>query len=50
MPAEAFVGKHVADFLGREGFERTAKAYYARCFAGEEVSYAEWFNISPGRR
>jgi PAS domain S-box-containing protein len=50
MPAESFVGKHVADFLGREGFERTAKAYYTRCFAGEEVSYAEWFNISFGRR
>ena len=50
MPAERFVGKHVADFLGWEGFERTAKAYYARCFAGEEVSYAEWFDISFGRR
>jgi PAS domain S-box-containing protein len=50
MPAETFVGKHVADFLGWEGFERTAKAYYARCFAGEEVSYAEWFDISFGRR
>jgi PAS domain S-box-containing protein len=50
MPAERFVGKHVADFLGREGFEQTAKAYYARCFSGEEVSYAEWFNISFGRR
>jgi PAS domain S-box-containing protein len=50
IPAEAFVGKHVADFLGGEGFEQTAKAYYARCFAGEEVSYAEWFTLSLGRR
>jgi PAS domain S-box-containing protein len=50
MPAETFVGKHVADFLGKEGFEQTAKAHYARCFAGEEVNYAEWFNISLGRR
>jgi PAS domain S-box-containing protein len=50
VPAETFVGKHVADFLGMEGFERTAKAYYARCFTGEEVSYAEWFNLSLGRR
>src|SRR5260221_606313 len=50
MPAETFVGKHVADFLGWEGFEQTAKAYYGRCFAGEEVSYAEWFNIALGRR
>jgi PAS domain S-box-containing protein len=50
MPAETFVGKHIADFLGREGFEQTAKAYYERCFAGEEVSYAEWFNLFIGRR
>jgi PAS domain S-box-containing protein len=50
MPAETFIGKHVADFLGTEGFEQTAKAYYDRCFAGEEVGYAEWFNLSIGRR
>jgi PAS domain S-box-containing protein len=50
MPAETFVGRHVAEFLGWEGFEKTAEAYYARCFAGEEVSYAEWFNIAFGRR
>ncbi len=50
MPPERFVGKHVADLLGKEGFERTAKAYYARCFAGEEVRYADWFDISLGRR
>jgi PAS domain S-box-containing protein len=50
MPAETFVGKHVADFLGREGFEQTAKAYYDRCFAGEEVGYAQWFNLAIGRR
>jgi PAS domain S-box-containing protein len=49
-PAETFVGQHVADFLGWEGFERTAKAFYARCFSGEEVSYAAWFNIALGRR
>jgi PAS domain S-box-containing protein len=41
--AKTLVGKHVADFVGMEAFERTAKAYYERCFAGEEVSYAEWF-------
>src|SRR5258708_35034838 len=50
MPAETFVGKHVADFLGTEGFEQTAKANYDRCFAGEEVSYAGWFNLAFGRR
>jgi C4-dicarboxylate-specific signal transduction histidine kinase len=50
MPPETFIGKHVAEFLGWEGFERTAKAYFDRCFAGEEVGYAEWFNQSLGRR
>jgi PAS domain S-box-containing protein len=50
MPMEKFVGKHVAEFLGTEGFEQTAKAYYDRCFAGEEVSYAKWFNLALGRR
>src|SRR5882672_6600750 len=50
MPAETFIGKHVAEFLGWEGFEQTAKAYFDRCFAGEEVGFAEWFNQSIGRR
>jgi PAS domain S-box-containing protein len=50
IPTEKFIGKHVADFLGADGFERTAKAYYDRCFAGEEVSYAAWFNLSLGQR
>jgi PAS domain S-box-containing protein len=50
MPPEAFIGKHVAEFLGWEGFEQTAKAYFDRCFAGEEVGYTEWFNQPLGRR
>jgi PAS domain S-box-containing protein len=50
LPMEAFVGRHVADFLGADGFERTAKPYYDRCLAGEEVSYAAWFNLSFGQR
>jgi PAS domain S-box-containing protein len=50
MLAATVVGKHVGDFLGWEGFEQTAKAQYARCFAGEEASYAEWLNTSFGRR
>jgi len=50
MSAETIVGMHVADLLGMEVFEQTAKAYLDRCFAGEEVSYAEWFTFSHGRR
>jgi PAS domain S-box-containing protein len=50
IPTEAFIGRHIADFIGADGFER-AKAYYDRCFAGEEVSYAAWFNLAlDGRR
>ncbi len=50
IPTENFIGKHVADFLGAEGFERTAKPYYDRCFAGEQVNYAAWFNLAIGQR
>jgi PAS domain S-box-containing protein len=50
VPAQTFVGKHVADFVGMEDFEQTAKAFYERCFAGEEVSYAGWFTLPIGRR
>ena len=49
ITAEAFIGKHIADFIGAEGFERS-KANYDRCFAGEEVNYAAWFNLAIGRR
>jgi PAS domain S-box-containing protein len=50
IPAEKFIGRHVADFLGADTFERTAKPNYDRCFAGEEVNYAGWFNLALGRR
>src|SRR5713226_9521279 len=50
MPAETIVGMHVADLLGMESFEQMAKAYLDRCFAGEEVSYADWLTTPLGRR
>jgi C4-dicarboxylate-specific signal transduction histidine kinase len=50
MPAEMFIGEHVVDFMGAEDFEQTATPYYDRCFAGEEVNYAAWFNLSFGHR
>jgi PAS domain S-box-containing protein len=50
IPAEEFIGRHVADFLGVDTFERTAKPNYDRCFAGEEVNYEGWFNLALGRR
>jgi C4-dicarboxylate-specific signal transduction histidine kinase len=33
-----------------ESFEKMAKAYLDRCFAGEEVSYADWLTTPLGRR
>jgi PAS domain S-box-containing protein len=50
IPTEKFIGRHVADFLGADTFEQTAKPNYDRCFAGEEVNYAGWFNLTIGRR
>jgi PAS domain S-box-containing protein len=50
MPAERIVGKQVADLLGTETFEQTIKPNLDRCFAGEEVSFADWFTRSFGRR
>ncbi len=50
MPAETLVGMHVADLMGMESFEQIAKTYLDRCFAGAEVSYADWLTTSVGRR
>jgi len=50
MPAETIVGMHVADLLGMEIFEQMAKAYLERCFAGEDISYADWLPTPLGRR
>jgi PAS domain S-box-containing protein len=48
MPAETIVGKHVADLMGVEIFEQV-KPHLDRCFAGEDVSHAEWYSRA-GRR
>src|SRR6266542_2586686 len=50
VPAEKIVGMHVADVVGREVFEQRAKSNLDRCFAGEEVSFAEWFATPHGRK
>jgi PAS domain S-box-containing protein len=42
VPAEEIIGKDV--------FENTIRPHLDRCFAGDEVSYAEWFTSSSGRR
>jgi PAS domain S-box-containing protein len=50
IPAEKVVGIHVGDIVGREPFDRVVKPNLDRCFAGEEVSFAEWFDNHGGRR
>jgi PAS domain S-box-containing protein len=49
MPAEKIVGMHVSDLMGRENFERRVESL-DRCFAGEGVSFADWFATPHGRK
>lgn len=49
MPADAIVGRHVRDLHGSEVFERVVKPNIDRCFAGEQVSFAEWLTYPAGR-
>ena len=50
VSAEQAVGMRVADILGVEIFEETIKPSLDRCFAGEDVSHAEWLVTAAGRR
>src|SRR5262249_52908700 len=50
MPAEKIVGMHVGDLVGMDVFEQKVKPLLDRCFAGEDVSDADWFSSAPGRR
>jgi PAS domain S-box-containing protein len=49
-PAAAVVGMHIEEVIGTELFERNAKPSLDRCFAGEEVSIADWYASPRGRR
>jgi PAS domain S-box-containing protein len=50
MAAESIVGMHVAELLGIEVFGQKIKPNLDRCFAGEDVSYGDWFTNTLGRR
>jgi PAS domain S-box-containing protein len=50
IPVEKVVGMHVGDVVGREMFDRVIKPNLDRCFAGEEVSFAEWVDAPAGRK
>ena len=47
---ENIVGMHVAEILGTAAFERVSRPHLDRCFAGEEVKFAGWFNSPVGRQ
>jgi len=49
IPAERIVGMHASDLLGLEMFEKI-KSNLERCFAGEDLSYTDWFTNPLGRR
>lgn len=49
-PAKDVIGMHVADILGSTVFEQTVKPKQDRCFAGEEVRYADWFTYPDTQR
>lgn len=44
---EDFIGKHLADIIGRESYEK-AKPYLDRVFQGEKVQYQEHFEYHNG--
>jgi C4-dicarboxylate-specific signal transduction histidine kinase len=50
VPVEKLVGMQVGDIVGKAMFDRVVKPNLDRCFAGEEVSFAEWLDYPGGRR
>jgi PAS domain S-box-containing protein len=49
IAADRIIGMHVAELRGMELFEQALKANLDRCFAGEQVGYAEWLTNAAGR-
>lgn len=47
---EDFEGMHMRDLIGRERFEKRAKAYFERCFAGEDLSYCYYLDTEKHGR
>jgi PAS domain S-box-containing protein len=49
LHADQITGLHVSDLHGRAVFEEILKPAMDRCFAGEQVSFADWFMNARGR-
>lgn len=39
LPQQAFRGRHVAEMIGTDRFEKRAKAYFDKCLGGEDQCY-----------
>jgi PAS domain S-box-containing protein len=50
QPAGSMVGKRIDEIMGKEFFEQRGKSNLDRCFAGEEIRYADWFATAHGRK
>jgi PAS domain S-box-containing protein len=49
-PVETIIGMHIADLWGRQLFENKLRLFLDRCFAGEDVGFADWIDSTLGRR
>ena len=49
-PVESIVGMHLADLWGMQLFSNKLRPFLDRCFAGEDVSFADWIDGSLGHR
>jgi PAS domain S-box-containing protein len=50
LPAEKIVGMRMDEVAGSVPFEETYRPNLERCFAGEEVSFVDWFPTPAGRQ
>ncbi len=51
QPRTAIIGRHVADFLGKEFYAERVAGRLARCLAGETVTFEQWAALpGVGRR
>ncbi|WP_300158442.1 PAS domain S-box protein [Solidesulfovibrio sp.] len=47
QPRTAIIGRHIADFLGKEFYAERVAGRLARCLAGETVTFEQWA-VLPG--
>ena len=47
---EKLIGMHIRDVVGKKMFNRLVKPNLERCFAGEEASFADWFDTHGGHK